>query len=339
MATVTRSRRVEGPTPHHLATTTSTTMATTTATTTRAARQNHNQSSMAVMVNGVNGLNGADQPSQRSRARLKRPLDVSSAGGAQQQQHDSKRARTTAGYGAAAAKRPRDLHHVSVLDEKEQDALSKDEGINRLTTPAATDILINSSNNAKKPSRLQQQQATSASAVAGLLARAAPAAAAAASRAVWGRKNAPKQQQQQQSEQQPPKPTATQSKQQSATPALLSARSTPTLEQGPQKKAGGRVANGVNKHRDRALNGIGNSLHPGLFEYGRKLRSQEQTRFKSELSAYFPDYDEIIGNDPKEERKCSEEGTMVVWLVRLRTLAYHCCSCRHPQPRHPSHRR
>lgn len=35
---------------------------------------------------------------------------------------------------------------------------------------------------------------------------------------------------------------------------------------------------------------------------GRKLRSQEATRFKSELSAYFPDYDEVIGNDPKEQR-------------------------------------
>lgn len=36
-------------------------------------------------------------------------------------------------------------------------------------------------------------------------------------------------------------------------------------------------------------------------EGGRKLRSQEATRFKSELSAYFPEYDEVIGNEPKEE--------------------------------------
>lgn len=35
---------------------------------------------------------------------------------------------------------------------------------------------------------------------------------------------------------------------------------------------------------------------------GRQLRSQEATRFKSELSAYFPEYDEVIGNDPKEHR-------------------------------------
>jgi hypothetical protein len=38
---------------------------------------------------------------------------------------------------------------------------------------------------------------------------------------------------------------------------------------------------------------------------GRKLRSQEATRFKSELSAYFQDYDEVIGNEPKETRKNS----------------------------------
>ncbi|KAJ8120692.1 hypothetical protein O1611_g10302 [Lasiodiplodia mahajangana] len=29
----------------------------------------------------------------------------------------------------------------------------------------------------------------------------------------------------------------------------------------------------------------------------------EATRFKSELAAYFPEYDEVIGNDPKEQRK------------------------------------
>ncbi|KAL8311884.1 hypothetical protein RB597_002473 [Gaeumannomyces tritici] len=34
---------------------------------------------------------------------------------------------------------------------------------------------------------------------------------------------------------------------------------------------------------------------------GRKLRSQEATRFKSDLAAYFPDYDEVIGNDPKPD--------------------------------------
>ena len=42
----------------------------------------------------------------------------------------------------------------------------------------------------------------------------------------------------------------------------------------------------------------------GSREGGRKLRSQEASRFKSELAAYFPDYDEVIGNEPKEERRC-----------------------------------
>lgn len=31
------------------------------------------------------------------------------------------------------------------------------------------------------------------------------------------------------------------------------------------------------------------------------MRSQEATRFKSDLAAYFPDYDEVIGNDPKPD--------------------------------------
>ncbi|KAK8075208.1 hypothetical protein PG997_009871 [Apiospora hydei] len=46
---------------------------------------------------------------------------------------------------------------------------------------------------------------------------------------------------------------------------------------------------------------------------GRKLRSQEQTRFKSELSAYFPDYDEVIGNDPKEQHVLNVDTPIVVF--------------------------
>ena len=65
----------------------------------------------------------------------------------------------------------------------------------------------------------------------------------------------------------------------------------------------------VTKHREKVINGIKHELDrlqpssADTKEQGRKLRSQEATRFKSDLSAYFPDYDEIIGNDPKEERK------------------------------------
>lgn len=59
-----------------------------------------------------------------------------------------------------------------------------------------------------------------------------------------------------------------------------------------------KVANGIRHEIDK--------LQPNPADLQcetRKLRSQEGTRFKSELSAYFPEYDEVIGNEPKEERK------------------------------------
>lgn len=68
----------------------------------------------------------------------------------------------------------------------------------------------------------------------------------------------------------------------------------------------------LTKHQAKVINGIKHELdrlhpqHPvAPREQGRKLRSQEATRFKSDLSAYFPDYDEVIGNDPKEQRSCT----------------------------------
>ncbi|KAI2614860.1 something about silencing, SAS, complex subunit 4-domain-containing protein [Hypoxylon sp. NC1633] len=67
----------------------------------------------------------------------------------------------------------------------------------------------------------------------------------------------------------------------------------------------------LKNHKKKAINGIKHELdklQPSAADTssaterpGRKLRSQEATRFKSELSAYFPDYDEVIGNDPKEQ--------------------------------------
>jgi hypothetical protein len=64
-------------------------------------------------------------------------------------------------------------------------------------------------------------------------------------------------------------------------------------------------------HHQKVVNGIRHELdrlQPNATDLTkkdekRKLRSQEGTRFKSELSAYFPEYDEMIGNEPKEERK------------------------------------
>ncbi|RYP14436.1 hypothetical protein DL765_006379 [Monosporascus sp. GIB2] len=67
----------------------------------------------------------------------------------------------------------------------------------------------------------------------------------------------------------------------------------------------------LTKHQSKLKNGIKHELDrlqpsaadasSATAQSGRKLRSQEATRFKSELSAYFPDYDEVIGNDPKEQ--------------------------------------
>ncbi|KAH8679825.1 something about silencing, SAS, complex subunit 4-domain-containing protein [Tricladium varicosporioides] len=60
-------------------------------------------------------------------------------------------------------------------------------------------------------------------------------------------------------------------------------------------------------HHQKVVNGIKHELdrlQPNavdLKDDKRKLRSQEGARFKSELSFYFPEYDEIIGNEPKEE--------------------------------------
>ncbi|KAF3764487.1 hypothetical protein M406DRAFT_356570, partial [Cryphonectria parasitica EP155] len=45
---------------------------------------------------------------------------------------------------------------------------------------------------------------------------------------------------------------------------------------------------------------------------GRKLRSQEGVRYKSELSAYFPEYDEVIGNIPKEHHVLMLDTPIVV---------------------------
>ncbi|KAI0837209.1 something about silencing, SAS, complex subunit 4-domain-containing protein [Hypoxylon sp. FL0890] len=84
----------------------------------------------------------------------------------------------------------------------------------------------------------------------------------------------------------------------------------------------------LKKHKEKAINGIKHELdrlQPSAADTnsaterpGRKLRSQEATRFKSELSAYFPDYDEVIGNDPKEQHILNLDTPIV--LVDTNTL-------------------
>lgn len=78
-----------------------------------------------------------------------------------------------------------------------------------------------------------------------------------------------------------------------------------------------KVANGIRHEIDK--------LQPSLADLQgetRKLRSQEGTRFKSELSAYFPEYDEVIGNEPKEERKSTtfSRRQLTSWLICARHL-------------------
>ncbi|CAM1504672.1 Fc.00g022630.m01.CDS01 [Cosmosporella sp. VM-42] len=74
----------------------------------------------------------------------------------------------------------------------------------------------------------------------------------------------------------------------------------------------------LTKHQAKVINGIKHELdrlqpqEKDTKEQGRKLRSQEATRFKSELSAYFPDYDEVIGNDPKEQHTLNVDTPIIV---------------------------
>ncbi|GKT41795.1 uncharacterized protein ColSpa_01976 [Colletotrichum spaethianum] len=77
----------------------------------------------------------------------------------------------------------------------------------------------------------------------------------------------------------------------------------------------------LTKHQEKVINGIKHELDrlqprdvdTHTKEGGRKLRSQEATRFKSELSAYFPEYDEVIGNEPKEQQLFSIDTPIVVF--------------------------
>lgn len=69
-----------------------------------------------------------------------------------------------------------------------------------------------------------------------------------------------------------------------------------------------KVINGIKHELDR-LQPQGEDADNGK-EGGRKLRSQEASRYKSELAAYFPEYDEIIGNEEKEECKFPESAFM-----------------------------
>ncbi|KAI1123896.1 hypothetical protein F5Y10DRAFT_250947 [Nemania abortiva] len=79
---------------------------------------------------------------------------------------------------------------------------------------------------------------------------------------------------------------------------------------------------GLTRHQEKVINGIRHELdrlQPSVADTdsaagppGRKLRSQEATRFKSELAAYFPEYDEVIGNDPKEQHLLNVDTPIII---------------------------
>ncbi|KAM7219189.1 Something about silencing, SAS, complex subunit 4 domain containing protein [Rhypophila decipiens] len=86
-------------------------------------------------------------------------------------------------------------------------------------------------------------------------------------------------------------------------------KATPPSEPKPARtKHQEKVANGL-KHE---LNRLQSSLPADVKSEGRKLRSQEQSRFKSELSTYFPDYDEVIGNEPEEKHLISVDTPILI---------------------------
>jgi len=64
-----------------------------------------------------------------------------------------------------------------------------------------------------------------------------------------------------------------------------------------------KVVNGIRHELDRLGPKVEDLKAAEKKEQKRSLRSQEGSRFKSDLSTYFPEYDEVIGNDPKEERE------------------------------------
>jgi hypothetical protein len=83
---------------------------------------------------------------------------------------------------------------------------------------------------------------------------------------------------------------------QSSAPQKATINTAPTRKSAPTNHAQ-KVATGVK----RELDNLRVSL-PDKLDEKRTLRSQEGHRYKSELSAYFPEYDVVIGNEPEEIR-------------------------------------
>ncbi|EOO00675.1 putative iq calmodulin-binding domain-containing protein [Phaeoacremonium minimum UCRPA7] len=116
----------------------------------------------------------------------------------------------------------------------------------------------------------------------------------------------------------PPPPPARQVATKPVPPKPVSAPPAAAAPIAPPPAAAPNTQPSLTKHQEKVINGIKhelNRLQPNAAdtkEQGRKLRSQEATRFKSELSAYFPDYDEVIGNDPREQHILNLDTPIIV---------------------------
>ncbi|KAK4132252.1 hypothetical protein BT67DRAFT_457383 [Trichocladium antarcticum] len=92
----------------------------------------------------------------------------------------------------------------------------------------------------------------------------------------------------------------------------------PKQSRSPPAKTANADAAAVTRHQEKVANGLKhelNRLQPNAAdtkEQGRKLRSQESVRYKSELSNYFPDYDEVIGNEPPEQHTLTLETPILI---------------------------
>ncbi|KAI1298251.1 hypothetical protein F5Y03DRAFT_368447 [Xylaria venustula] len=129
-----------------------------------------------------------------------------------------------------------------------------------------------------------------------------------------------------------PPPTSIPAPAPAPAPAPIPATATPSPSRSPLPPTTAAITSsttaagkdhGLTRHQEKVINGIRHELdrlQPSVADAssaatgppGRKLRSQEATRFKSELSAYFPEYDEVIGNDPKEQHLLNADTPIIV---------------------------
>ncbi|KAI0539751.1 hypothetical protein GGR58DRAFT_463284 [Xylaria digitata] len=115
----------------------------------------------------------------------------------------------------------------------------------------------------------------------------------------------------------PPPPPPPQSRPQPPPAIAITTTTTATTKENGLTRHQEKVINGIRHELDRLQPSADNIASSASGPPGRKLRSQEATRFKSELSAYFPEYDEVIGNDPKEQHLLNADTPIIILDTEL----------------------